>query len=69
MADELLPIPAIPEGLREAAQLGILIPFVGAGVSRLAGCPSWKDFADDALKCLIDVGKIHILTAQIKFVN
>src|ERR1017187_5797415 len=57
MADELLSIPPIPEGLREAAQLGILIPFIGAGVSRLAGCPSWNDFADDALKCLIDVGK------------
>jgi hypothetical protein len=36
---------------------GILIPFIGAGVSRLAGCPSWAEFADAALKCLIEDGK------------
>lgn len=57
MADELLPIPRVPAGLREAAQRGTLIPFIGAGVSRLAGCPSWVDFADAALKWLIDDGK------------
>lgn len=56
MTDELLPIPKVPEGLREAAQLGRLIPFVGAGASRLAGCPSWPEFADLVLKCLIDQG-------------
>jgi hypothetical protein len=56
MTDELLPIPPVPEGLREAAQLGRLIPFIGAGASRLAGCPSWQEFADRVLKCLIDQG-------------
>jgi hypothetical protein len=57
MADELLPIPQVPEGLREAAQLGKLIPFIGAGASRLAGCPSWAEFADAALKSLIRDGR------------
>ena len=57
MADTLLPIPQVPEGLREAAQRGILIPFIGAGVSRLAGCPDWAQFADGALKWLINNGK------------
>jgi hypothetical protein len=57
MADQLLPIPQVPDGLREAAQRGILIPFIGAGVSRLAGCPSWVEFADAALKWLIEDGK------------
>jgi hypothetical protein len=57
MAEQLLPIPQVPEGLREAAQLGKLIPFVGAGASRLAGCPSWPEFADAALKWLIHDGK------------
>jgi len=57
MGDQLLPIPRVPDGLREAAQLGKLIPFVGAGASRLAGCPSWPQFADDALKWLIQNGK------------
>jgi hypothetical protein len=57
MPDQLLPIPQVPEGLREAAQRGILIPFIGAGVSRLAGCPSWTEFADAALRWLIFDGK------------
>ena len=57
MPDQLLPIPQVPEGLREAAQRGILIPFIGAGVSRLAGCPSWAEFADAALRWLIFDGK------------
>lgn len=46
MSDEILPIPEFPEALREAAQLGKLIPFVGAGASRIAGCPGWNEFAD-----------------------
>jgi hypothetical protein len=57
MTDQLLPVPQVPDGLREAAQRGILIPFIGAGVSRLAGCPSWAGFADAALSWLIDDGK------------
>jgi hypothetical protein len=50
-------IPAIPQGLREAAQRGILIPFVGAGVSVLAGCPTWDDLADGALRACIEAQK------------
>src|SRR5215471_14681457 len=57
MAIQILPIPRIPKGLQEAAQLGNLIPFIGAGVSRLAGCPDWAQFADSALKWLVDKGK------------
>lgn len=58
MSDQILPIPAVPEGLREAAQRGILIPFIGAGVSRLAGCPDWNGFADGALKCFAKNGSL-----------
>jgi len=57
MSDGILPIPAIPSGLREAAQRGVLIPFVGAGVSVLAGCPTWAQFADGALRACIDANK------------
>jgi hypothetical protein len=46
----------VPAALREAAQRGRLIPFIGAGVSLLAGCPSWQKFADDALESLIRGG-------------
>src|SRR2546430_7545257 len=42
MATKLLPIPDIPQGLREAALRGNLIPFIGAGASILAGCPGWN---------------------------
>ena len=52
--DDLPPIPKIPEGLRLAASEGRLVPFVGAGVSMLAGCPSWDDLADQALKSFVD---------------
>ncbi len=45
------------KGLREAAQRGTLIPFVGAGASRLAGGPGWPEFADEALKQFIRAGK------------
>ena len=57
MSAEILPIPAIPSGLREAAARATLIPFVGAGVSRLAGCPGWSEFADGALQWFVDLDK------------
>lgn len=53
MSDQILPIPTIPPGLRDAAQRGVLIPFVGAGVSVLAGCPTWAQLADGALRACI----------------
>jgi hypothetical protein len=67
MSDGILPIPAIPPVLREASQRGVLIPFVGAGVSVLAGCPIWTDFADGALKACIEAKKLtHGQLAQIR---
>ena len=58
MADDDIPlIPPVPPALREASQLGKLIPFVGAGASRLAGCPTWSQFADGTLQFFVDSGK------------
>ena len=57
MATDLLPIPVVPDGLHEAAIIGRVIPFIGAGASRLAGCPGWSDFADAALRQLVNEGK------------
>ncbi len=51
-------IPKIPPGLRDAAQRGVLIPFVGAGASRLAGSPGWKEFADRLLQQLVGAGRL-----------
>jgi SIR2-like domain len=70
MATDLLPIPPIPAGLREAAFVGKLIPFIGAGASRLAGCPGWADFADGALRQLVDKGNFtYSQLDQIKHLN
>lgn len=57
MSTEISAIPPVPSGLREAAQRGTLIPFVGAGASRLGGCPGWSEFADGAPQCFVDQGK------------
>lgn len=45
-------IPRVPSEMKDAAREGKLVIFVGAGVSRLMGCPSWDKFADDALRQL-----------------
>lgn len=55
---DLHDLPEMPPGLREAAQQGRLVPFVGAGASRIAGCPGWGDFADRSLRALIVAGKL-----------
>ena len=39
MNPEIAPIPDVPEALREAAQLGKLVPFVGAGARRSPAVP------------------------------
>lgn len=60
------PIPDLPQGLREAALKGTLIPFIGAGASRIAGCPNWSEFADATLRFFIDAGKFtHGQLAQL----
>jgi hypothetical protein len=45
-------IPPIPLEVKQAANEANLVIFIGAGVSRLMGCPSWDQFADDALRQL-----------------
>ena len=60
------PIPPLPTALRDAALRGTLIPFIGAGASRLAGCPNWVEFADRALRYFVDQGKFsHGQLAQL----
>lgn len=46
-------IPTFPRELIEAAELGRLVPFVGAGVSRLAGSVGWEQFAARVVDCLV----------------
>jgi hypothetical protein len=44
--------PSIPTEIFEAASSGKLVLFIGAGVSRIIGCPSWINFALQQLKDL-----------------
>ena len=62
MASRIPIVPELPEILRDAAFRGVLIPFVGAGASVLAGCPTWEKLADEALKHFIGTG--HFTYAQ-----
>jgi hypothetical protein len=51
-------ITEIPEQLLTAAIQKKLVPFVGAGVSQLSGCPGWSAFADASLEFFVDKGKL-----------
>lgn len=52
------PNPPIPQELIDAANSGMLVAFIGAGISRLVGCPSWDGFADAVLNQLLSKGVI-----------
>ena len=68
--EAIKPIPDPPSALKEAALRGTLIPFVGAGASRIAGCPNWSEFADGALRFFVEQGKFsHGQLAQISHLN
>ena len=49
MSDTLNLNPEVPPEIEKAAKSGMLVIFIGAGISRLAGCPSWDEFADKVL--------------------
>ena len=74
MIEKIEPIPKIPQTLRDAALQRKLIPFVGAGVSQLGGCPGWDEFATAALQFFVRNGKlsyaqfdqIRLLSSRVK---
>ena len=50
--NEVKEIRDVPSQIFEAAKNGKLVVFIGAGVSRIIGCPSWKEFSLLKLKDL-----------------
>jgi len=56
---DLMGAPDLPEELKEAALNGELVMFVGAGVSRLVGLPSWGGLAWSALSDLRKAGALN----------
>ena len=59
MLEKIPKYPDIPENLHIAASQKKLVPFIGAGVSRLRGYPDWKKFADEALRFFVREGKLN----------
>ena len=49
MPDTLILNPEVPTEIKDAAESGMLVVFIGAGISRLVGCPSWDEFANQVL--------------------
>jgi hypothetical protein len=47
-------IPDVPPEVFKAARNGKLVVFIGAGVSRIVGCPSWNEFAHKQLQDLYE---------------
>lgn len=60
-------LPEIPPALRHDAAAGKIVPFVGAGASRLAGCPGWDDLAKRALEHL--AGKKLLSWAELEHIR
>lgn len=52
-------IPSIPPKILEAASSGELVVFIGAGVSRIIGCPSWEMLALKQVEYLYRKGIIN----------
>jgi hypothetical protein len=52
-------IPDVPEQIFDSSSKGRLVIFIGAGVSRIIGCPSWEEFANYLLDDLHKKGKIN----------
>lgn len=61
---ELYEIPTLPEELKQSALDGNLVIFVGNGVSRLLGCPSWDGLVDSVLGQLAQAEIINYGTIQ-----
>jgi len=49
----LRPEPKLPNEIIEAAKAGSLVLFIGAGLSRMVGHPSWDGFADAVVNQLV----------------
>lgn len=62
------PQPEVPAEIEDAAQSGRLVVFVGAGISRLVGCPSWDGFANKVLEQLVPAGIDYYELSQINSV-
>lgn len=47
---EILPVPKLKQEIKDAYRRNKLAIFIGAGVSRIAGCIGWQDLARDLIR-------------------
>ena len=47
---EILEIPELPLQIKQAAEIGELVIFIGAGMSYNLGCKSWNELAIELIK-------------------
>jgi hypothetical protein len=58
---EIRPNPNLPPEIKEASDQGKLVVFLGAGISRLTGCPGWDDLANQLIAvALKENDKFHL---------
>jgi len=46
---EIFPVPMVPAKIKEAVSSERLIVFIGAGASRIIGCPGWDELAEQLI--------------------
>lgn len=55
---EIIEIPELPSQIKQAAEIGELVIFIGAGMSYELGCSDWNGLANDLIKrCENTLGK------------
>ena len=57
--------PSLPDGLKNAYDEGKLVVFIGAGVSRLAGCQSWEALATSLIKACYSPGEASMINGAV----
>ncbi len=52
--ERIVPIPDLPDEIKNAVDQGKLALFIGAGVSRLVGCKGWSELACELVNVAYD---------------
>ncbi len=68
LSKHLNPNPELPPEIANAAETGELVVFVGAGISRMVGCPGWDQMATKVLDQLVPNGIDYHELSQIMMI-
>ena len=59
MSFQLVPLPEIPDQLKDEIQKKNVVFFLGAGISRMLGCSGWSTIARKIVEKCYDLGHIN----------